>query len=302
MKRPAAWLFLILAATVSASAQYYFDYPTYKRFAFGLHGGAAFPLLKATTSYQDHWNDLLLISVTEVSNIEMKAKAGLLFGVHCTYFFNPSMGIRLEAGPRSWDVPTSTDVTFSWTWADGRRFQSKPVWKGAGRATTLPIDLDFIWKRELGRHEWFVSGGLSYYRHTFRAESSFGYGISTLSSDGSEQYIDALRIGLSVPEMSWTSFGFNAGLGLNIKLSEFLGFQVEAGYFYSPQKRSAWTFVKTDYDGVFFSNIKGIDFNDGDIQFLTGGNAPKMKTGLSLNPSFIRLAVGLVLFLGNAEY
>ena len=304
MNRPVVSLCLLLMTAGAASAQYYFDYPTYKKFEIGVCGGVALSNapFAATMAYQDHWSDLLLVSVTEASAISLKAGAGLPFGLHVSYFFTPRIGIRLEVGQQRSDVSALTDFTFNWAWADGRYFQNQRNWEGTGRATTLPVGLDLIWKKGFGRHEGFFAGGLSCYRHTFWAESSFGYGISKMSDDGSEQYIDALRVGLKIPKMSWTSLGFNLGLGLNIKLSGLVGVRIEGGYWFSPKKRAALQFVKGDYDGVFFGNIKGINFNDGDIQLLTAGFNPKMPTSVRLNSSFIRLALGLVFSLGSAEY
>jgi opacity protein-like surface antigen len=302
MKRPAVWLFLALMTAGTASAQYYFDYPTFKRWEIGVFGGAAFPLFKATTGYEDRWNDRLLTYVSESSNISMKAKVGIQFGFHLSYFFNPAIGIRLEVGPQRSDAPTTTEFTFAWTWADGRHFQRQPVWNGTGRTTSLPASLDLVWRKEWGRNEWFIAGGFSFHRDTFRSEASFGYGISQMSADLSEQYLDALRVGLRIPEMSWTSFGFDLGLGLSIKLSDLVGIQIETRYFFYPSKRAEWQFIKGDYDGVFYGNIKGIDFNDGDIQLLTAGVNPKLPTSLRLDRSFFRLGVGLVLFLGSAAY
>jgi opacity protein-like surface antigen len=302
LRKPAALLLLLAAVAVSASAQYYFDYPTYKRFELGLRGGAAFSRLQAETAYLDHWNDRLLTAVAETSNIAFLAKTGVQIGVHGAFFFNPTMGLRLEIGPLSSNVPVTTDFTFAWRWSDGRSYQAQKTWTGSGRTTTLPIALDFVWKRALGRHEGFLSGGVAYGRHSFRAESSFGYGISTLSGDGMQQFIDALKVGVRVSEFSWTSFGFNLGLGLSIKLSDPLRLQAEAAYFFFPRKKTNWTFIKGDYDGVLFTDIKGINFNDGDIALLTDGFPPKFETKLNLNRSFLRLALGIVLVLGTAEY
>jgi hypothetical protein len=302
VKRAAVLLVLALLSSASASAQYYFDYPTFKRWTIGIHGGPALSLLRVATYYRDAWNDRLLISVVETSAIELRAKTGILLGVHGAFFFRPSLGIRLEVGPLASDVETSTDFSFRWTWADGRRYQSDLVWKGAGRTTTLPVIIDAVWKGALGRHEWFLTGGLAYYRHSLRADASFGYGISTMAADGSEQYVDALRVGLRLPAASWSSWGFHAGLGLSFKLSDLLGLQAEAGYFTSAAKTVGWTFVKGNYDGVLFSAIKAMSFSDGDVEFLTAGGAPRLETALRLNPSFVRLAAGLVVFLGRAEY
>lgn len=302
MRKPTALLILLAAVAVSASGQYYFDYPTYKKFELGLRGGAAFSRLQTETAYLDHWNDRLLTAVTEDSDIIVSATTGVQIGVHGAFFFNPSMGIRLEIGPLSSNVPVTTDFAFAWRWSDGRSYEAQKTWTSGGRTATLPIALDFIWKRALGRHEGLLSVGVVYGRHSFRAESAFGYGISTLSGDGTQQFIDALKVEVRVPEFSWTSFGFNLGLGLSIKLSDPLRLQAEASYFLFPRKKTNWTFVKGDYDGVLFSDIKGIDFNDGDIAFLSGGFPPKFETNLNLNPSFLRLALGLVLVLGNAEY
>ena len=301
MNGPVIGLCLLLMAAGTASAQYYFDYPTYKKFEVGLGVGAAFSF-GTTMSYRDHWSDRLLASVTEASTISLKAKPGLSFGFHVSYFLTPKIGIRLEIGSQRSDIAALTGFTFNWAWTDGRSFQNKRTWEGTGRTTTFPVGLDFIWKREFGRHEGFFAGGISCYRHSFWAESSFGYGITQMSADGTEQYIDALRVGLAIPKISWTSFGFNLGLGLIIKLSGFTGIRIEGGYWFSPKKRAALQFVKGNYDGVFFGAIKEIDFNDGDILLLTAGSNPKTPTGLSLNPSFVRCAIGLVLFLGSAEY
>jgi opacity protein-like surface antigen len=302
MKKSTVFLALLIVMAASASAQYYFDYPTYKKFELGVFGGMAFPLLKGATQYLDQWQDLNLTYVIEKTDIELRSKAAFHFGGFFAYFFNPAMGFELDVEYLKTNVPTTATVLFQWGWSDRRQFTENPEWSGTGRLTSLPLSLNFVVRSEAERVKWSFSGGVTYFHNAFQSESFFGYGISALSGDGREQYLDFLRVGLRIPKTSWASFGLNLGLGLNFKISGRMDIKTEARYFSCREKKFAWQFVKGFYDGIFFPYIKAIDFNDMDIELITEGPVPKMETSLKLNPSFFRLSIGFVVFWGEREY
>jgi opacity protein-like surface antigen len=302
MKKSTAFLALLIVMAASASAQYYFDYPTYKKFELGVFGGMAFSPIKGATQYFDQWKDLNLTYVFERTDIELRSKAGFHLGGFFAYFFNPAMGFELDVEYLKTSVPTTATASFQWSWSDGRHFTKNAEWSGTGRLTSFPLSLNFVVRSEAERVKWTFSGGVTYFHNAFQSESFFGYGISTLSGDGREQYLDFLRVGLKIPKTSWASFGLNLGLGLNFKISGRMDIKTEARYFSCREKKFVWEFVKGFYDGIFFPDIKNIDFNDNDIELITEGPVPKMETSLKLNPSFFRLSLGFVIFWGEREY
>ncbi len=302
MRKSTVLLALLVLMAARASAQYYFDYPTYKKYELGVFGGAALSLIKGTTVYSDQWNDLKLTYVVERTDIGLNSKAAFHFGGFFGYFFNPNIGLELDFEYLTTSVPTTAQASFHWAWSDGRSFIKDATWSGTGRLTSFPLSLNLVLRSEPGRSQWSLSGGVTYFHNAFRSESFFGYGISTLSEDGQWQYLDFLRVGLRIPKTSWAVLGLNLGVGLSFKISDRIGIKAEARYFLCPEKKFTWEFVKGFYDGIFYPYIKNIDFGDGDIELITEGPNPKMAPSLKLNPSFFRLSIGFAIFLGEREY
>jgi len=298
-------VFLVLLSA-PAAAQYYFDYPTYKKFEICVFSGTSLPLIRGATTYDDRWNDRLLTFVHETTHIHIKSNLGLIFGGCFSFFFGPNFGIQLAADYMTASIPNTADFEFFWIWSDGRQPEENVQWKGTGRLESAPLSLNLVFRGDLGRHEWFISAGPSHYKNTFSSESFFGFGISTLTEDKSQQLVDALKIGLTIPQASWTTWGFNGGGGIHYKLSERMGLKAEIRYFFCPKKSFSWEFIKGLYDGVFFSkdykelrNQKFPYYEDESDLVAISKNMTKLKP---FNPSSVRFALGIVFSLGTTEY
>jgi opacity protein-like surface antigen len=301
MKKFVVLLALICMGCLIASAQpLYRDYVKSTSFELGVFGGLALPQAKGTTAYQDTWNYYLLNNVVEKTTIEAKAKKGFFLGGFFSLFLNHHFGVQLNVGYLRADVPNTAEFNFAWTLYDGSKYQRNVEWEGSGRLVSIPVSLNLLGTFGVGSFEVVFSGGATLFNNGFRSDSYFGYGITKLTD--LYQYVDALKVGLKIPQTSWTAFGGNIGAGLNFKLSDRIGLNVEARYLACPKKEIAWDFVTGRYDGQFFSNLypelKNQSFSEADVEYI---QEDKKMSKITLNPSSFHVVVGLVYSFGNTQ-
>jgi hypothetical protein len=82
--------------------------------------------------------------------------------------------------------------------------------------------------------------------------------------------------------------GVNPGAGFGVKFSPSLALVVEARYFFCPKKDLVWMIATGTYDGIFYTTIKGVNFDAGDAEFVAGNT-----TTFQVNPSFFMVAAGI---------
>jgi len=111
------------------------------------------------------------------------------------------------------------------------------------------------------------------------------------------QYVDALPVGLRIPDTSWTAIGADLGAALNLMVNDRFALRIEARYFYCPTKTLTWNYVFGNYDGIFYSDIKGQAFGAKEAADLARGG---IKLTLPVNPSYIEGSIGVVFYLGGA--
>jgi hypothetical protein len=260
----------------------------------GLFGGLAMTSVKGTTQYADTWNYYWLTNVNESETITGTSKSGMYFGATGSYFFSPSLGVQLSAGYLKSDVPTAADFTMAWTWSSqvgGGGDNQSASWTGPGSLSVMPISVNIVAKFGSGSLDAYVSGGPTLFSNSFNASTNVGYGVSWTQFSGStltQQWVDAIPVAADIPKTSWTAFGGNAGAGLGFKLSPSLALVVEARYFLCPKKDLAWMPATGTYDGIFYTTIKGWDFNAGDAESAAGN-----MTTFQVNPSFLLIAAGI---------
>ncbi len=292
MRRATLGLALLWLAASTGFSQYYFDYPTFKRFEFGLQVGLTKPDLLGGTVYEDRWFAYRLTSVYERTSIAPNPGWAANPEVFLQWNLSPAFGVRVSLGRLSCQIPNTSDFEMSWTWADGRHIQQTIAWSGSGRVTTVPVGLNLVARKVNDVNTWYVTAGVMLSWNTFSADSSFGFGVTNAPEDSGIQYVDGLRIPLRVSDTAWRSLGANVGLGTTFALSDSLSLGADLSYFLFPKKEFSWSFVYGNYDGVFYRELKNQRFAPVDGDFILNGNKiSKFDVNLT------RLRVGLVLVL-----
>jgi hypothetical protein len=298
LKKSAGGIALFFLVAVSGFSQYYFDYPAYKKFDLGIELGMMRPSFMGATTYGDAWAWEMLSYVSEETLISGERTWVVNPEVFATWNFSPSMGIRLSVGGFSAEVPNRSDIGMTWGWADYPQIHKSASWTGTGRIVSLPLGLNIVIKSKSPVNTWHAVAGLTYSWNSFSAESSFGFGKSDFSEDGTVQYIDVLKIPLRIPKTSWSSLGGNIGLGTTFALSDSLGLGLEADYYFFEKKTFSWSFVYGQYDGVFYGVLKNRRFAPVDVEI--AGTWMKMSK-FDVNLSRWRVALFLVLSLGTIQ-
>jgi hypothetical protein len=304
----------VLALSVAAAAQPLLSDPP-KRFPLeiGLYGGFSLSQIKGTTNYQDQWGYNLLRNVNEQTAIATNAKTGFGGGGEISYYFSPNFGIQALFSYSKFDVPNTATCTFAWTWTDGTSYSktttlpppqpgvTNPV--NPGSFSSLPLSLNVVGRFGSGRLDAVFSAGATIFMNSFTQNSFLGYGVTTISQNPDStytQYVDALKVGLTIPSgaMKKTIFGANFGAGFTFMFSDMIGIRADVRYYYAPEQVLSWDFVLGNSDGVFFSDIKNEPFTADDIQLL------KETTNtftMRVNPSFIHITLGLVFSFGGGR-
>jgi hypothetical protein len=294
----------VLALSGAALAQPLLsDAPHRLPLEISFYGGFSLSQIKGTTNYQDQWGWNLLRNVNEQTAIATSAKTGYAAGGELAFYFTPGFGIQALFSYAKMDVPNSAVCNFAWTWTDGTSYSQTATWPGTGSFSSTPLSLDLIGRVSMGRLDGTFSAGVTLFMNSFTQSSSFGYGITTITtnSDGTyTQYIDALRVGLMIPTsaMKKNIVGANFGAGLTWMLSDTIGVRADARYYYCPAQTLSWSFVLGTYSGVFFGDIQNEPFDNIDVQLLQQtSNTFTMR----VNPSFIHLTLGLVFSFGGGR-
>jgi opacity protein-like surface antigen len=266
------------------------------RIDIGLSGGLALTRVDGTSPYSDTWSYAWLSTVTERTTISAASKAAFSLGGDVTYYVTPRLGIQLAAGFISSDTPTSAVGEMSWTWVpliSGTTFTKSATWSGTGSLRAMPLSVNLVGRFGPGRARGFLSAGPTLFLNTFEATSLVAYGVST--NAGVEQFIDAIPVPAAIPRTSWGKVGANVGGGFIYQLSPMLALTMEARYFLCGRKSLSWELTPGRYDGYFYKVIKAFDFTQADADDVSNGKLQAFE----VNPSHLRIAVGLRLALGG---
>ncbi len=301
MKKASALLILILLTAGLAAAQ---SGPPGWPLEIGLYGGLSFGANTWTSTYGTTWGKFNLTRVEETTVIEILHKLGFAGGLSAAYFFTPTLGVQLMAGGMHESNPSTSYYQFAWLWKSDEDNLKGRNFEGTGSLTTLPFSLNVAARLGQDSVKGILSAGVSLFRNTFQAKSTFGYGvdlITTIFVDPNyvvTQYVDAIPVAIEIPSTTWTQIGGNLGAGLDIETSPTTSLRVDIRYFYCPSRSIDWTFIQKTYDGMFFNNIQDRPFDQADLDlFASRARALAVK----LNPSFFQLSVGFIVRLGVTQ-
>jgi opacity protein-like surface antigen len=301
MKKIAALLILILLAAGLAAAQ---SGPPGWPFEIGLYGGVSYGANTWTSLYGTTWGKYNLTQVEETTVIEILHKLGFAGGVSAAYYFTPTLGVQLLAGGMHESNPSTAYFQFAWLWKSDVDNLKSRNFEGTGSLTTLPFSLNVAARLGQDSVKGILSAGVSLFRNTFQAKSTFGYGVDLIKTVFVDpnyvvtQYVDALPVEIEIPSTTWTKIGANLGAGLDIETSPTTSLRVDVRYYYCPSQTLNWSYVQKTYDGMFYNDINDYAFGQADLDvFAARGRAFAVK----LNPSFFQLSLGFIVRLGVTQ-
>lgn len=291
---------LVFCALLLFSAALFAQYDE-KKIEFSILGGYGLGSLNGMSSYADTWNSHLVTEFNESTAINLANKNTFTLGASFAYFFTPNIGIQIGGAFFSPKADVTSDWHFDWTApaAGASDSQDGSFAMTEAKMTSIPLYLNLIGRYDMGSFSIFGSAGPTIYFNKFNADSSSVWGGTYIDYYwwGYYQYMDYFEIPVQIPETSWTGFGFNAGVGFDIKFSPSVAFTVEGRYFYCPNKEFFWTWIPGTYSGLPAAyDGGGWDVTLSDA-YLNGTDGPASKTtSLIIKPSFFSISGGFKFF------
>jgi opacity protein-like surface antigen len=282
---------LVFLAVLAFSAALFAQYTEEKKIEFSIMGGYGLGSLDGTSMYSDDWGTFWVPTIHEQTDIALTNKNTFSLGANISYFFTPNFGIQFGGGYFAPKADVNAAYTFHWENAwhpDETVTGSWPVTEGA-KLTSIPLYLNLIAKYNAGTFGVYATAGPTLFIEKFNADSYSIYGDDIWSG----WYLDYFQIPITIPDTSWTGFGFNVGAGVELNISPSVAFVVEARYFYAPKKDFAWTWVTGIYNGIDYT------YDGGDFQnwhYTDFSTAESKTTVLTVNPSFFTIMGGFKFF------
>jgi len=281
---------LVLCALLLFSAALFAQYGEPK-VEFSIMGGYGLGSLNGTSSYADDWSTFWVPTIHEGTDIALTNKNAFALGANISYFFTPNLGIQIGGGyfAPSADVTANYDFEWSNIWHNETVTGTWPAAATEPKLTSIPLYLNLIAKYRSPSFSVYGTAGPTLFIDKFNADAFSIYGWDVFNG----AFLDYFQVPITIPETSWTTFGFNVGAGIEINLSPSVALVVEGRYFYAPKKDFAWTWVPGTYDGVPYTYDGGASngyFNG--WTFTDWSDSEAKTTVLTVNPSFITIMGG----------
>jgi len=289
---------LALCALLLFSAALLFAQYDEKKSEFTILGGYGLSSLNGVSNYSDTWNAFYVSPFNQAAAISLANKNTFTLGASFAYFFTPNVGIQLGGAYFSPKADVTSSWSFNWTATTSQSdSQSGDFPATQAKMTSIPLCLNLIGRYDMGSVSIFASAGPAIYFNKFNADAYSILGGSSIWY--SWQWLDYFQIPVTIPDTSWTGFGFDAGLGFDIKFSPSVAFTVEGRYFYCPSKDFSWAWVSGTYSGqpyYYDGRAAGFTWFDNWIfadSDLNGAGGPASKTTtLTVKPSFFSISGG----------
>lgn len=253
----------------------------------GIGGGLAMPGFKDWSgTYNDSFSGGSLQAATESGQLSLSAKSPVAVGLSVAYFFGPKVGVKLRLDYLTKQGFQNGDsaYTLTWRWVGSPEYNRNKDWGLGGDLTAMPISLNGVFRFMDGpKLAVWGEAGLSVVMAKLKGTSTAGYGMTWISG---LQYIDYFDVPI-IADASKTAFGFNAGLGAEVKIGSKLGAFLEAGLIMAGALSADW---KSQL-GTYPSNLNAgwtLNFTDASAESLDG-----ILPALEAKLTFIRLAAGV---------
>ncbi len=278
-----AVLTLGLAAGPASSS--YSPPKLWERVEIVLFGGLGIPIAKGTTLHQAESVSASGLSVTSENRIRTSSSPGVFAGAAATFFLPRGLGIQAGFGY----LKAGLESAGRFEWNSPGAAPAFAVVEGGdkGELTAVPFfvcffhQIEFPLAKKILRAHLAAGPALSF--NSVLIASQAGAGVIR------DEKADGIIVPVRVEDTTWISLGATAGAGLDVPLSPSLALAVEGRYYYAPRKNFSWTWTPGVYDGLF-GRVTACDFSRD-----AAAREAKETTPLTVDPSFIQIAVGLKL-------
>jgi opacity protein-like surface antigen len=251
--------------------------------------GPGFASATGGSQFSRTWAFYYLSPINETTAITPAGKSAFALTAAISYYFSPNFGVQVGTGFLTRGNTVASDWNLNWHWTDtDEAFSDDGSFPDTrSRLTTVPLFANIIGRYRLGMFKVFGSAGPAVYFNSFKADAFSIYADSFYSNQpwGWEQAFDAFQVSLRT-DTSWVSLGFNAGAGLDIRISRRATFAIEARYFSSPAKDLDWGWTTGTYDGIY-----GI-WSGYSLSVAAAQAALGMTTAQRVNPSLFSIMGG----------
>jgi len=271
----------------------------WKKLEYALSVGLALPRLATVSVYRDDWSLKLLKNVSEETVVSPEKGGGPAFRISASHFFRPRFGLEAGFSFTSIAGPTRSAFRLSYVWVDGLEGTIRGDWDGSGRLFSFPVFFNAVWKPARNRLQLKLFAGPSLFFNSARASAKVGLGLSDETTilvytppvwtPTIVQHIDAVAADLEIPKTSWTSFGFNAGLGIGFAFGPRLAAGCEIRFFGAPARDIPWSVTPGTYDGLTETRSRWI-VSDNLARYVES-----QTSAFRADPSHVQVSAGLKL-------
>jgi len=282
-------------ALLTSAALGQFGYDRENKFRFSLYGGFGLSRSAGVSSYVDTWDALVHKDISEYADIDYRAENGVSFGGAFTYMLDRNLGLQFGGGVFGRDMPN--DIVSGWeAFVGGARIADEYAFTGGGRLSSVPLFLNLVGRFSFGMIDLNLSAGPAVFLNKAEADATGIYGdsfwiqiLGTLY-----EWIDFLPVAMEIPPTSWTGWGANFGLGIDLNFSPAFAFFLEGRCFLCGSKDLDWEYLTGYYNG-----LRGVlpdwEFGQSQADYLIEN---ELTAPLRINPSFFVISAGFTLRFG----
>jgi len=263
---------------------------TWPRFEFDIAGGYGMTQFEGSSKYSREWGFKYIESVTDYGHFSMKGENGFSFKAGFSYFFTSMFGLQLGGGSFSSNLPGDGSFNFQLKWKNSTdMYEDGGIFSGGGKLSSIPLYLNLVGKLRTKFVDLYLTAGPTVYFNKLRAGSSIGFSQLYYEEEWMMGYhfeyigVEFYIIPEQIPETSWTAFGGNAGIGVDLKVLQQVSIGVEGRYFLVPDKNLSWEWTPGSYRDVWGTSRVYTEAELAEFQSL--------QTPIKVKPSFFSLSI-----------
>jgi len=281
---------LLLGVLLFLAAPGFSQQKSWSRFEFDMAGGYGMTQFEGSSTYAREWGFKYIESVKDYDNYSLKAENGFSFRAGFSYFFTPMFGLQVGGGSFSSNLPGNGSFNFQLWWINASEpYEDGGIFSGGGKLSSIPLYLNLVGKLRTRIVDFTLTAGPTVYFNRLRAGSSIGFSQLWYKEEWMMGYhfeyigVEFYIIPEQIPETSWTAFGGNAGIGIDLKVLPQVSIGVEGRYFLVPDKNLSWEWTPGSYRDIWGTSRVYTAAELAEFQVL--------QTPIKVKPSFFSLSV-----------
>jgi len=281
---------LLLGVLLFLAAPGFSQQKSWSRFEFDMAGGYGMTQFEGSSTYAREWGFKYIESVKDYDNYSLKAENGFSFRAGFSYFFTPMFGLQVGGGSFSSNLPGDGSFNCQSKWKGEEAYESSKIWSGGGNLSSIPFYLNLVGKLRTKIVDFYLTAGPTVYFNRFRAASLIGFTDLYYWEEWYRGYhsevlgVLKFMIPEGIPETSWTAFGGNAGIGVDLKVLPQVSIGIEGRYFLVPGKNLSWEWTPGTYGMTW--GWETFEYTAADLS-----EFQVLQTPVEIKPSFFSLSV-----------